>query len=56
MNFDLLISDLTNICVYQSEVIKAQARALEELGVEVIKKEDMEHLNKLYDTIKNWRT
>lgn len=36
MNFDLLISDLTNICAYQSEVIKAQARVLEELGVEKI--------------------
>lgn len=56
MNFDLLISDLVNICVYQSEVIKAQACALEELGVEAIKKEDMEHLNELCDTIKNWRT
>lgn len=56
MNFDLLISDLTNICVYQAEVIKAQACVLEELGVEVIKKEDMEHLNELWDTVKNWRT
>lgn len=56
MNIDLLISDLTDICVYQSGVIKAQARALEELGVEVISKEDMEHLNWLCDTVEKWRT
>lgn len=56
MNFDLLISDLTNICVYQAEVVKAQAHALEELGIEVIKKEEMEHLNELCDVVKSWRT
>lgn len=51
MSIDLLISELTDICVYQSGVIKAQTRALDELGVEVISKEDMEHLNWLCDIV-----
>ena len=55
MNFDLLISDLTNICIYQSEIIKAQTCALDELGIKVISEEDKKRLNELCNTIKNWR-
>lgn len=49
-----LIAELTDICVRQAEIIKAQAYALEQLGSEVMEEERLKELNRLRDVTGTW--
>ena len=42
-----LILELTDICIRQAEIIKAQAYVLEQLGAEVMEEERLKELNRL---------
>lgn len=42
-----LISELTDICIRQAEIIKAQAYVLEQFGAEVMEEERLKELNRL---------
>lgn len=50
-----LISELTEICIRQSEIIKAQAYMLEQLGAEVREEEALRELNRLKAIAGEWR-
>ncbi len=47
MNCAELISELTDICIRQAEIIQAQAYVLEQFGAEVKEEEMFESLNRL---------
>ena len=49
-----LISELTDICIRQAEIIKAQAYVLEQLGAEVMEEERLKELNRLRSVAGTW--
>ncbi len=49
-----LISDLSDICIRQAEIIKAQAYMLEQLGAEVREEEALRELNRLREIVGTW--
>lgn len=42
-----LIAELTDICIRQAEIIKAQTYALEQLGAQVMEEEALKEQNRL---------
>lgn len=50
-----LISELTDICICQAEIIKAQAYMLEQLGAEAREEEALRELNRLKAIAGEWR-
>ena len=49
-----LISELTDICIRQAEIIKAQAYVLEQFGAEVMEEERLKELNRLRSIAGTW--
>ena len=49
-----LISELTDICIRQAEIIKAQAYVLEQFGAEVMEEESLKELNRLRSIAGTW--
>ena len=49
-----LISELTDICIRQVEIIKAQAYVLEQFGAEVMEEERLKELNRLRSIAGTW--
>lgn len=49
-----LISELTDICIRQAEIIKAQAYVLEQFGAEVMEEERLKELNRLCGVAGVW--
>ncbi len=49
-----LISELTDICIRQAEIIKAQAYMLEQLGAEAREEEALRELNRLREIAGTW--
>ena len=49
-----LISELTDICIRQAEIIKAQAYVLEQFGAEVMEEERLKELNRLLSIAGTW--
>ncbi len=49
-----LISELTDICIRQAEIIKAQAYVLEQFGAEVMEEERLKELNRLRGVAGVW--
>ena len=49
-----LISELTDICIRQAEIIKAQAYVLEQFGAEVMEEERLKELNRLRSIAGKW--
>ena len=49
-----LISELTDICIRQAEIIKAQAYVLEQFGAEVMEEERLKELNRLRSSAGTW--
>jgi len=49
-----LISELTDICICQAEIIKAQAYVLEQFGAEVMEEERLKELNRLRSIAGTW--
>ena len=49
-----LILELTDICIRQAEIIKAQAYVLEQLGAEVMEEERLKELNRLRSIAGTW--
>lgn len=54
MNSIELISELTDICICQSEIIKAQAYMLEQLGAEVREEDALRERNRLKVIVGEW--
>ncbi len=51
-----LIAELTDICIRQAEIIKAQAYVLEQFGAQVREEEALAERNRLHELIGNWDT
>lgn len=49
-----LIAELSDICVRQAEIIKAQAYVLEQFGAQVKEEESLAERNRLRDLIGDW--
>ena len=49
-----LISELTDICIRQADIIKAQAYVLEQFGAEVMEEERLKELNRLRSIAGTW--
>jgi len=49
-----LISELTDICICQAEIIKAQAYMLEQLGAEIKEEEALRERNRLKAIAGEW--
>lgn len=49
-----LISELTDICIRQAEIIKIQAYVLEQFGAEVMEEERLKELNRLRGVAGVW--
>lgn len=49
-----LIAELTDICVQQAEIIKAQAYVLEQFGAEVKEEETLRERNRLKEIAGEW--
>ena len=49
-----LISELTDICIRQAEIIKAQPYVLEQFGAEVMEEERLKELNRLRSIAGTW--
>lgn len=49
-----LISELTDICIRQAEIIKAHAYVLEQFGAEVMEEERLKELNRLRSIAGTW--
>ena len=49
-----LISELTDICIRQAEIIKAQAYVLEQFGAEVMEEERLKELNRIRSIAGTW--
>lgn len=54
MNSVDLIAELTDICIRQAEIIKAQAYMLEQFGAEVMEEERLKELNRLRSIAGTW--
>lgn len=54
MNSADLIAELTDICIRQAEIIKAQAYVLEQFGAEVMEEERLKELNRLRSIAGTW--
>lgn len=54
MNSVDLIAELTDICIRQAEIIKAQAYVLEQFGAEVMEDDRLKELNRLYSIAGTW--
>ncbi len=49
-----LIADLTDICIRQAEIIKAQAYVLEQFGAQVREEEALAERNRLRELVGDW--
>lgn len=49
-----LIAELTDICIRQAEIIKAQAYMLEQFNSEVMEEERLRELNRLRSIAGTW--
>ncbi len=49
-----LISELSDICIRQAEIIKAQAYVLEQLGAEAREEDALRELNRLREIVGTW--
>lgn len=49
-----LISELSDICIRQAEIIKAQSYILEQLGAEAHKEDVLRELNRLREIVGTW--
>ena len=49
-----LIAELTDICIRQAEIIKAQADMLEQFNTEVMEEERLRELNRLRSIAGTW--
>lgn len=49
-----LIAELTDICIRQAEIIKAQAYMLEQFNAEVMEEERLRELNRLRSIAGTW--
>ncbi len=49
-----LIAELTDICIRQAEIIKAQAYMLEQFNAEVMEEERLRELNRLCSIAGTW--
>lgn len=49
-----LVAELTDICIRQAEIIKAQAYVLEQLGETVLEEERLRELNRLRSIAGIW--
>lgn len=49
-----LIAELTDICIRQAEIIKAQAYMLEQFNTEVMEEERLRELNRLRSIAGTW--
>jgi len=54
MNRTELIGELTDICIRQAEIIKAQAYVLEQFGAEVREEEALAARNRLRELVGDW--
>ena len=54
MNSVDLIAELTDICIRQAEIIKAQAYVLEQFGAEVMEDDRLKELDRLYSIAGTW--
>lgn len=54
MNNTQLIAELTDICIQQAEIIKAQAYVLEQFGAEVKEEEALRERNRLKEIAGEW--
>lgn len=50
-----LITELTDICIRQAEIIKAQAYVLAQFGAEVKEEEALREQNRLKAVVGDWR-
>ena len=51
-----LIAELTDICIRQAKIIKAQAYVLEQFGAEVREEEALKERDRLREIIGDWET
>jgi len=49
-----LIGELTDICIRQAEIIKAQAYVLEQFGAQVKEEEALAEQNRLRELVGDW--
>ncbi len=49
-----LIAELTDICIRQAEIIKAQAYVLEQFGAQVREEEALAEQNRLRELVGDW--
>lgn len=49
-----LIAELTDICIRQAEIIKAQAYVLEQFGAQVKEEEALAEQNRLRELVGEW--
>lgn len=49
-----LIAELTDICIRQAEIIKAQAYVLEQFGAQVREDEALAEQNRLRELVGDW--
>lgn len=54
MNRTELIAELTDICIRQAEIIKAQAYVLEQFGAQVREEEALAEQNRLRELVGDW--
>lgn len=54
MNHSELVEELTDICIRQAEIIKAQAYVLEQFGEQVREEEALAEQNRLRELIGDW--
>lgn len=50
-----LIAELTDICIRQAEIIKAQAYILEQFGAQVKEEEVLAEQNRLRELVGDWK-
>ena len=50
-----LIAELTDICIRQAEIIKAQAYVLEQFGAQVREEEALAEQNRLRELVGDWK-
>lgn len=49
-----LIAELTDICIRQAEIIKAQAYVLEQFGAQVREEEAQKTVDRIRDLVGDW--
>ncbi|MDE7244227.1 MAG: hypothetical protein K2O18_09665 [Oscillospiraceae bacterium] len=56
MNSAELIAELTDICIRQAEIIKAQQYIIEQFGAQVREEEALAARNRLKELVGDWET